>query len=70
MDHGMIARPEMQALMAQSGIAITVPPTSGPDETLVLEPFAARLAAFQQHANGTAAPAVAPNVARQSSACL
>ena len=70
MDHGMIARPEMQALMAQSGIAITVPPTSGPDETLVLEPFAARLAAFQQHTDGTAAPAVALNVARQSSACL
>ena len=70
MDHGMIARTEMQALMADSGIAIAVPLASGTDEALVLEPFAARLAAFQQHANGTAAPAVAPNVARQSSACL
>ncbi|MDP3226739.1 MAG: AAA family ATPase [Acidovorax sp.] len=48
MDHGMIAQPEMQALMAQSGIAIAVASTSGPDETLILEPFAARLAAFQQ----------------------
>jgi hypothetical protein len=48
MDHGMIAQPEMQALMAQSGIAIAVASPSGPDETLILEPFAARLAAFQQ----------------------
>lgn len=54
MDHGMIAQPEMQALMAQGGIAIALAAQtgaaahSGPDDTLVLEPFAARLAAFRQ----------------------
>ena len=40
------------------------------DEQLRDAAFAARLAAFQQHTDGTAAPAVALNVARQSSACL
>ena len=48
MDHGMIAQPEMQALMAESGIAIALDAVSGSDETRILEPFAARLTAFVQ----------------------
>ncbi|WP_298211165.1 AAA family ATPase [Acidovorax sp.] len=65
-DHGMIAQPEMQALMAQSGVAIAVATHAGPDETLILEPFAARLAAFQQQTGGE--PAQAPD--SESPACL
>ncbi|CAB5710194.1 ATP-dependent zinc metalloprotease FtsH 3 [Delftia tsuruhatensis] len=48
MDHGMVTQPEMQALMAQGGVHIAVAAHTGPDESLVLEPFAARLAAFRQ----------------------
>lgn len=66
MDHGMIAQPEMQALMAQSGVAIAVAAHAGPDEALILEPFAARLAAFQQQTGGQ--PAHAPD--SESPACL
>ncbi|MBD9391069.1 AAA family ATPase [Acidovorax sp. ACV01] len=66
MDHGMIAQPEMQALMAQSGVAIAVAAHTGPDEALILEPFAARLAAFQQQTGGQ--PAHAPD--SESPACL
>ncbi|KRD55443.1 peptidase M41 [Acidovorax sp. Root275] len=66
MDHGMIAQPEMQALMAQSGVAIAVAAHTGPDEALILEPFAARLAAFQQKTGGQ--PAHAPD--SESPACL
>lgn len=49
MDHGMIAQREMQALMAEHGIAIAIATApQGRDESLVLEPFAARLSAFRQ----------------------
>ncbi len=65
-DHGMIAQPEMQALMAQSGVAIAVPAATGADETLILEPFAARLAAFRQQTVALAAP----RPANESAACL
>ena len=66
LDHGMIAQPEMQALMAQSGVAIAVAAHTGPDEALILEPFAARLAAFRQQTGGQAA--TAPD--SESPACL
>ena len=66
LDHGMIAQPEMQALMAQSGVAIAVAAHTGPDEALILEPFAARLAAFRQQTGGQAASA--PD--SESPACL
>ena len=66
LDHGMIAQPEMQALMAQSGVAIAVAAQTGPDEALILEPFAARLAAFRQQTGGQAA--TAPD--SESPACL
>lgn len=65
-DHGMIAQPEMQALLAQSSIAIAVGTPSGPDESLILEPFARRLAAFRQQ---TESPSAAPP-ASESAACL
>ena len=66
LDHGMIAQPEMQALMAQSSVAIAVAAHTGPDEALILEPFAARLAAFRQQTGGQAA--TAPD--SESPACL
>lgn len=66
LDHGMIAQPEMQTLMAQSGVAIAVVAHTGPDEALILEPFAARLAAFRQQNGGQAA--TAPD--SESPACL
>ena len=49
MDHGMIAQDEMQALMAAQGLALAVQQApASPDDTLVLEPFAERLAQFQR----------------------
>ncbi len=66
LDHGMIAQHSMQALMAQSGVAIVVAAHSGPDEALILEPFAARLAAFRQQTGGQTA--TAPD--SESPACL
>ncbi len=70
MDHGMIARNEMQSLMAKRGIGIAVPPATGPDEALVLEPFAARLTAFKQPAATVSAHGDVPPLAAESSACL
>ncbi len=49
MDHGLIAQDEMQALLAAHGLRVaTRPAVPGGDETLVLEPFAERLAQFQR----------------------
>lgn len=66
MDHGMIARTEMQTLLHDHGISIAVPPVTGPHDPLVLEPFAQRLEAFRQQA----IPIAPPRARRQSSACL
>ncbi|MFI8618079.1 AAA family ATPase [Acidovorax sp. NPDC077693] len=51
MDHGMIAQDEMQALLAAQGLTLAVRPAScgGAEDSLVLEPFAERLALFQRH---------------------
>jgi hypothetical protein len=51
MDHGMIAQPEMQQLLAAQGLDIRTTTPLGPDEALVLEPFAQRLAQFQGNAS-------------------
>ena len=49
MDHGLIAQDEMQALLAAHGLRVaTRPAVPGGDETLVLEPFAERLAQFRR----------------------
>lgn len=70
MEHGMITPHEMRAIMARCGICIGLPPTCGPEENLVLEPFADRLTAFQQRAARPAARPVASNVMPERSACL
>ncbi len=47
MEHGMIAQAEMQQLLQTQGLQIRTSTPLGADETLVLEPFAQRLAQFQ-----------------------